>query len=81
MSRFVLYSTDCCHLCDLAMAIIEPIATELNVIVEVMDIAQSDELFDRYSLTIPVLSDVEANIYLNWPFEYADVKNLLVSAI
>ena len=77
MSRFVLFSTDCCHLCDQAIALIEPIATDLNVLIEVIDIAESEGLLEKYGLSIPVLANVDANIELNWPFNSADVKKIL----
>ncbi|GAB2660783.1 glutaredoxin family protein [Vibrio panuliri] len=65
-----LYSTEGCHLCEMALAL----ATQLDISlpIEVVDIAFDDELFSRYGVTIPVLSYGESE--LNWPFELEQLQ-------
>ena len=48
-----LYSTEGCHLCEMAFKLTE----QLNIShqINVVDIALDDELFSRYGVTIPVL--------------------------
>jgi len=60
-----LYSTEGCHLCEMALALTQQLHISLPI--EVVDIAFDDELFSRYGVTIPVLAYGESE--LNWPFE------------
>ncbi len=49
-----LYSTEGCHLCEMAYALLNEVG--LTKQVDVVEIAFNDELFSRYAVTIPVLS-------------------------
>ena len=60
----ILYGTTACHLCELAAALL----LAAGVSFEEVDISQSDELFERYGLTIPVLRRDDGQ-ELNWPFD------------
>ena len=79
ISSATLFSTSACHLCEQARALVIP---ELGPGWELreVDISESDELFDRYGLLIPVLAAEGAEAELNWPFSAADVRALLASA-
>ncbi len=68
-----LYSTEGCHLCEMAFAL----AQQANVshLVEVVDIAFDDELFSRYGVTIPVLK--VDNSEINWPFDLQQLQQWL----
>ncbi|USD42480.1 glutaredoxin family protein [Vibrio sp. SCSIO 43135] len=68
-----LYSTEGCHLCEMALELITEAGLKRSV--EVIDIAGNDELFIRYGVTIPVVK-FEAN-ELNWPFDLEQLKNWL----
>ncbi|CAK1726907.1 MULTISPECIES: glutaredoxin family protein [Vibrio] len=74
-----LYSTEGCHLCEMAFQLTE----QLNIShhVNVVDIAFDDELFSRYGVTIPVLkfesSDLSQSSELNWPFGLLELKDWL----
>jgi len=81
MSRLVLFTTDCCHLCDQAVSIVDPIAMKLKVVIEVVEITDNAEWLDKYGLTIPVLSDIQAGKDLKWPFDAMDVESLLASTV
>ncbi|WP_084715906.1 glutaredoxin family protein [Vibrio galatheae] len=65
-----LYSTEGCHLCEMAFGLIQ----QLNISnqVDVVDIAFDDELFSRYGVTIPVLN-YQGN-ELNWPFDLEQLQ-------
>lgn len=69
MKTVYLYSTPGCHLCDLAWEILAPIVTHLPVRLEEVDIAEADELIERYGIRIPVLKFVEHDEDLGWPFD------------
>ncbi|MFM2589922.1 glutaredoxin family protein [Vibrio sp. TBV020] len=65
-----LYSTEGCHLCEMAYQLTQ----QLNVSdqVTIVDIAFDDELFSRYGVTIPVLN-YQGN-ELNWPFDLEQLQ-------
>lgn len=46
-----LYSTEGCHLCEMAYALLNEVG--LTKQVDVVEIAFNDELFSRYAVTIP----------------------------
>jgi hypothetical protein len=79
LKNFRFYGTSACHLCELARAMIETQQSpEVNVIIEELDISESDELFDRYGVSIPVLQHPDGR-ELNWPFSVGQVRDFLVS--
>ncbi|MFT6366305.1 MAG: hypothetical protein ACJARI_001754 [Bacteroidia bacterium] len=66
---FILYGTSACHLCEMAeelMVFVNDGRGEL--VYEKCDIANSDELFERYGLHIPVLQHPGGD-ELFWPFD------------
>jgi hypothetical protein len=68
--QFILYGTSACHLCELAEAMLEA-HPELGRAFSYRksDISESDELFERYGLLIPVLREEGLERELHWPFE------------
>lgn len=68
-----LYSTEGCHLCEMAIELCEHAGVSSQV--EVIDIAFNDTLFSRYGVTIPVLR-LNGN-ELNWPFDLQELNNWL----
>lgn len=67
-----LYGTSACHLCEMAREMLE--STGVNFIE--VDIADSDELFERYGVTIPVLRRGDGQ-ELNWPFSEVSLAAFL----
>ncbi len=61
-----LFGTSACHLCELAEALLEQASLDY----EAVDISESDALFERYGVTIPVLRR-EDGAELNWPCDAA----------
>lgn len=70
----VLFHTEHCHLCEqaaaLCAAVLNPEFFEVNLI----DIADSDALVERYGVRIPVLRHDASDRELGWPF---DVQQLI----
>ncbi|AOW82571.1 glutaredoxin family protein [Vibrio mimicus] len=64
-----LYSTEGCHLCEMAYALLDKVglSKQLNVV----DIAFDDQLFSRYAVTIPVVAYQTSE--LNWPFDLQEL--------
>jgi hypothetical protein len=80
MATLFLYTTLGCHLCETAEElIIASLAGKAFQLVKV-EIAESDDLMDRYGLRIPVLAlDKQkgaSNKELGWPFDGRQVLDL-----
>jgi len=63
------YTTSQCHLCELAEALLVNTPMQSPVPVDVVDIAQSEELVQRYGTRIPVLRRSDTGQELDWPFD------------
>jgi glutaredoxin len=68
-----LYGTTFCHLCEEAEAILHKIGIEAAHI----DIAEDDELLEKYGVRIPVLKRVDTGAELGWPFDAETVSCFL----
>ena len=67
------YTTDGCHLCEQALAIVQPVTNRLGITLEVVDIMDDETLEARYGTQIPVLAREGDAATLSWPFDAADV--------
>lgn len=70
-----LFGTLGCHLCEEAEAVLQPFVVQ-GLVVELLDIADSEEWLQRYALTIPVLRRVDNGQEISWPFDRNDVLRL-----
>lgn len=73
MTELTLYGTSCCHLCEQAEAILH----DAGIAAEHVDIAENDELLERYGIRIPVLRRADNGAELGWPFDAAAVAAFL----
>ena len=75
--RFELYSTSACHLCEQAAAMVQAWRDHglAPQVVEV-DIADDDELFERYGVRIPVLRR-DDGAEMGWPFSIEELGRFL----
>ena len=75
-----LYYTANCHLCEeakaLAMAVFAASDIAPNAL-KLVDIANEEDLLERYGVLIPVLRLEASGMELNWPFGVDDVRQLL----
>jgi hypothetical protein len=67
-----LYTTEGCHLCEHAEAILDELALPFTAV----DIADSDALMERYGVRIPVLATASGR-ELGWPFDGSAVTAFL----
>ena len=68
-TTYILYGTSACHLCEVAEELLLAFRDQgYDLVFEKVDISESDELFDRYGVRIPVLRD-PAGDELGWPFD------------
>lgn len=67
---FVLFGTSACHLCEQAEDVLAALLAQgCDWEVELVDIAENDNLMDRYALSIPVLQNKHSLQELCWPFD------------
>ncbi|MDG1943508.1 MAG: glutaredoxin family protein [Halioglobus sp.] len=77
METFKLYGTSACHLCEIAQAMITA-HTDQDLDVMEVDISDSDTLFERYGLRIPVLQHPDGR-ELDWPFTEVGLQGFFAS--
>ena len=75
MQEAILLTTAGCHLCDQALVLIQRAAPRLNV--QLLDIAEDDDLIAEYGERIPVLR--LNGCELTWPFSLLDVRQALTA--
>lgn len=68
-----LYGNPFCHLCDKAEAILH----RAGIAAIKIDITENQNLFEKYSLRIPVLQRIDNDAELDWPFDDAAVSRFL----
>lgn len=73
--KIKLYGAAYCHLCDEA----ETILREAGIAADYVDIADDNELLEKYGIRIPVLKRVDTGAELGWPFDVAVVSMFLQS--
>lgn len=61
---YLLLSTEACHLCEQAEALLAP----LDIMYSKIDIAEQEQWQEHYATKIPVLLNTETNQELCWPF-------------
>jgi hypothetical protein len=71
-----LFGTLGCHLCEVAEAELMPFV-EHGLLVELVDIAEDESWFEKYSLRIPVLRRIDTGAELDWPFSADQVVAFL----
>ena len=55
MTRIIFYTKAGCHLCEKARAIVDRVAQDYPLTVELVDITQDADLYQRYWNVIPVV--------------------------
>ncbi|MAA64434.1 MAG: thioredoxin family protein [Alteromonadaceae bacterium] len=77
--ELVFYTTEKCHLCELAEELMVQTPMDPPIPVDVVDIAQSPALVERYGTRIPVLQRTDTQQELDWPFTQAELMAFLGS--
>ena len=67
-----------CHLCEVAEGVLMPLVYEDGLLVELVDIADREELVEAYGLRIPVLRRIDTGAELDWPFDTEQVAHFLL---
>jgi len=74
-NTFNLYSTDGCHLCEQALALISSVNP--NIIVNVLDIMDDPTWLEAFQIRIPVFEHIPSNKQLDWPFDAEQLSAFL----
>ena len=77
---FHLYSSEGCHLCEQALALIGNVIPDHHIkVIDIVDNEIEDEqnLVQLYGVHIPVLERLSDNTQLFWPFEQSHVVELI----
>jgi len=75
MNKLFLYSTEVCHLCEEAEALLNQIALPAKLQIEKRDIIDKDEWLEKYRISIPVLALNGKELY--WPFNKIQIEQFL----
>ena len=78
MKPLTLFGTSACHLCELAEALLQAqpgMGSDFSY--RKVDISDSDALFERYGVRIPVLRDERGGGELGWPFDRESLQAFL----
>ncbi len=73
--EFNLYGTEGCHLCEDALALCLAVMPAEKI--SVIDIIDDETLLELYRISIPVLERLSDQQKLYWPFDQAQVLELL----
>ncbi len=72
------FTTLGCHLCDQALALLRNIeASGFAIIINEIEIADDNELVEKYGIRIPVVLIDGFDNDLGWPFTEAELRNFL----
>ena len=76
MIELAFYTTDGCHLCEDAKALLMQLLTDFpeQYQIEVIDIIESEMLVENYGTRIPVISIEGKKSDLGWPFDYTALR-------
>lgn len=79
MASIILYTTAGCHLCEQAKALLWPVMSSQQLRLKEIDIADSDEMIERYGVRIPVIALSKGNTgaELNWPFDSEELLSFV----
>ena len=75
MMKVRLYLTDACSLCDIALDLLFAMPELTGYLLETVDIASDDALFEQFGELIPVVEIADQQ--LAWPFTENDISNLI----
>jgi len=77
--NLIFYTTDGCHLCDEAKEFLQQLLAQRpeRYQIELVDIAESEELVEQYGTSIPVVRKENFQQDLGWPFDYTDLLSFV----
>lgn len=79
--QITIYTTLGCHLCEQAIAMLQPLQMKGIIALTEVDIADYEELLETYGVRIPVLRRQDNDAELGWPFGLEEVESFLQAPI
>ncbi len=73
----VLYSSQQCHLCDIALDLLNQSVASTDLTIEKVDVKTDPQLFHLYGARIPVLKRIDNQQELGWPFDQQQLLEFL----
>jgi len=77
MKQLVLYTTSHCHLCEQAEAMLTGLKNQYEINWQLQEISDDDDLTEKYGIRIPVITRMDNQAELNWPFTENDIIKLI----
>ena len=75
MTKFVFYTTDGCHLCELAWELV--IAQGLVSKMTQVEIIHDENDIARYGIRIPVIKNNNTEKEIGWPFDSIELADFI----
>ncbi|HFD13594.1 MAG TPA: glutaredoxin family protein [Crenotrichaceae bacterium] len=78
-SKFILYGTEGCHLCDEARDLVDLVLATMTDQLDypTIDIADDAHLVEQYGTSIPVLKAIQLEHALYWPFDAKQINEFI----
>ncbi|MEH6626252.1 MAG: glutaredoxin family protein [Motiliproteus sp.] len=77
MKHLLFYTTAGCHLCEIAITLIQQTLDAEMYQIDAIEISDSDVLVDLYGIRIPVLADPDSKAELGWPFDQQKLRDFI----
>lgn len=75
--KLILFTGPECHLCDLALNVLQSSKHFSNLDIEKVNIRSNTDLFHLYGARIPVIKRLDNQLELGWPFDEQMVEAFL----
>ncbi len=75
--NLMFYSGQDCHLCDLALALLQSHAEYASLTVTNVNVREDHALYHSYGARIPVLKRTDTGEELGWPFDAEMLEQFL----
>ncbi|MGB1272499.1 MAG: glutaredoxin family protein [Endozoicomonas sp.] len=84
MVQLILYTTSGCHLCEEAEIMLKQLTQQGVCQWQAVEIAEDEQLVDRYGVRIPVVSNVLSDgkaEEIGWPFDQEQLEDWLKTCV
>lgn len=88
MIKYRLYSSEGCHLCELAYEICKPLLADSLLVIDIVEDdniqnndIKNESLVQQYGIHIPVLERIDNHEKIFWPFDAINVQKLAQTEI
>lgn len=72
--KIIFYTTLGCHLCEFVPPMLTVMKGRFDLHINVVDIADDDDLIAQYGQEIPVLYRPDINMDIAWPFDVSQLE-------